>query len=64
MPCRLAIFLAVFHLLRIQPMLRQWILGAMRVRNISQIESERKSRVILLVRWRRCGFLVSNRAIH
>src|SRR3982074_2480033 len=33
----------------IQPMLRQWMLEAMRVRKITQLESERKSRVILLV---------------
>jgi ClpP class serine protease len=33
----------------LQPTLRQRILEAMRVRKISQIESERKSRVILLV---------------
>ena len=33
----------------IQPMLQQRMLEAMRVRKISQIESERKSRVILLV---------------
>src|ERR1700674_4279017 len=33
----------------IQPMLRQRMLEAMRVRKIAQLESERKSRVILLV---------------
>ncbi len=33
----------------VQPMLRQQMLEAMRVRKISQIEQERKSRVILLV---------------
>lgn len=33
----------------VQPMLRQQMLDAMRVRKISQIEQERKSRVILLV---------------
>src|SRR3984885_11883166 len=33
----------------LQPMLRQKMLEAMRVRKISQLERERKSRVILLV---------------
>src|SRR3979409_1190428 len=33
----------------IQPMLQQRMLEAMRVRKIAQLESERKSRVILLV---------------
>src|SRR3954467_6624678 len=33
----------------VQPMLRQQMLEAMRIRKISQLERERKSRVILLV---------------
>jgi ABC-type thiamine transport system ATPase subunit len=33
----------------VQPMLRQQMLEAMRIRKISQFERERKSRVILLV---------------
>lgn len=43
------IFWLFFIFSALQPMLRQRILEAMRVRKISQIESERKSRVILLV---------------
>ena len=45
-----------------QPMLRQRMLEAMRIRKISQIERERKSRAILLVHrqetMRLLGFLV------
>ena len=44
----------------IQPLLRQRMLEAMRVRKISQLEAQRKSRVILLVHrqetMRRLGF--------
>jgi ClpP class serine protease len=43
------IFWLFFIFSALQPMLRQRILEVMRVRKISQIESERKSRVILLV---------------
>ena len=42
-------FWLFFMFTAIQPMLRQRMLEAMRVRKISQLESERKSRVILLV---------------
>jgi ClpP class serine protease len=43
------LFWLFFMFTAIQPMLRQRMLEAMRVRKISQLESERKSRVILLV---------------
>src|SRR4029453_13621713 len=43
------LFLLFFIFSAIQPMLRQRMLEAMRVRKIAQLESERKSRVILLV---------------
>src|SRR5712671_2040906 len=43
------LFWLFFMFSAIQPMLRQRMLEAMRVRKISQIESQRKSRVILLV---------------
>jgi len=43
------LFWLFFIFSAIQPMLRQRMLEAMRVRKIAQLESERKSRVILLV---------------
>jgi ClpP class serine protease len=43
------LFWLFFMFAAIQPMLRQRMLEAMRVRKISQLERERKSRVILLV---------------
>jgi ClpP class serine protease len=43
------LFWLFFMFSALQPMLRQRMLEAMRVRKISQLESERKSRVILLV---------------
>src|ERR1700704_1166243 len=43
------LFWLFFMFTAIQPMLRQRMLEAMRVRKISQLEGERKSRVILLV---------------
>jgi hypothetical protein len=43
------LFWLCFIFSAIQPMLRQWMLEAMRIRKISQIERGRKSRVILLV---------------
>src|SRR6202166_2776538 len=43
------IFWLFFMFSALQPMLRQRMLEAMRVRKIAQLESERKSRVILLV---------------
>ena len=43
------LFWLFFMFSAIQPMLRQQLLEAMRVRKISQLERERKSRVILLV---------------
>src|ERR1700730_11815141 len=43
------LFWLFFIFSAIQPMLRQKMLEAMRVRKISQLERERKSRVILLV---------------
>ena len=43
------LFWLFFIFSAIQPMLRQRMLEAMRIRKISQIERERKSRVILLV---------------
>src|SRR4030081_2608619 len=43
------LFCLFFMFRAIQPMLRQRMLEAVRVRKISQLESERKSRVILLV---------------
>ena len=43
------LFWLFFMFSAIQPLLRQRMLEAMRVRKISQLESERKSRVILLV---------------
>src|SRR5712671_6719175 len=43
------LFWLFFMFSAIQPMLRQRMLEAMRVRKISQLERERKSRVILLV---------------
>src|ERR1700726_5041413 len=43
------LFWLFFIFSAIQPMLRQQMLEAMRVRKISQLERERKSRVILLV---------------
>jgi ClpP class serine protease len=43
------LFWLFFMFSAIQPMLRQQMLEAMRTRKISQIERERKSRVILLV---------------
>src|SRR2546421_3741223 len=43
------LFWLFFMFSAIQPMLRQHMLEAMRTRKISQIERERKSRVILLV---------------
>ena len=43
------LFWLFFIFSAIQPMLRQRMLEAMRTRKISQIERERKSRVILLV---------------
>src|SRR5712675_2893452 len=43
------LFWLFFMFSAIQPMLRQRMLEAMRVRKIAQLESERKSRVILLV---------------
>jgi ClpP class serine protease len=43
------LFWLFFMFSAIQPMLRQRVLEAMRVRKISQLERERKSRVILLV---------------
>jgi len=50
------LFWLFFIFSAIQPMLRQRMLEAMRVRKIAQLESERKSRVILLVhRQETCG---------
>src|ERR1700681_2564559 len=43
------LFWLFFMFSALQPMLRQRMLEAMRVRKIAQLESERKSRVILLV---------------
>src|ERR1700680_4826182 len=43
------LFWLFFMCAALQPMLRQRMLEAMRVRKIAQLESERKSRVILLV---------------
>src|SRR3979490_1909866 len=43
------LFWLFFMFTAIQPMLRQRMLEAMRVRKLGQLESERKSRVILLV---------------
>src|SRR4030081_4008903 len=43
------LFWLFFMFTAIQPILRQRMLEAMRVRKISQIESQRNSRVILLV---------------
>src|SRR5258706_13803704 len=43
------LFWLFFIFSAIQPMLQQRMLEAMRVRKIAQLESERKSRVILLV---------------
>src|SRR5467141_2204235 len=43
------LFWLFFMFSAIQPMLRQQMLEAMRIRKISQLERERKSRVILLV---------------
>jgi ClpP class serine protease len=43
------LFWLFFMFSAVQPLLRQRMLEAMRVRKISQLESERKSRVILLV---------------
>src|SRR5437879_9450006 len=43
------LFWLFFMFSAIQPMLRQRMLEAMRVRKISQLEASRKSRVILLV---------------
>src|SRR5215510_12482241 len=43
------IFWLFFMLTALQPMLRQRMLEAMRTREISQLETQRKSRVILLV---------------
>ena len=43
------LFWLFFMFTALQPMMRQRMLEAMRTRKIAQLESERKSRVILLV---------------
>ena len=43
------LFWVFFIIIALQPMIRQWIVNSARTRKIMQIESERGSRVILLV---------------